>query len=87
MFENIGGKIKKLAKVWLWLGSIGLFVLAMIMFISSSDEYGAEEDFYSTLGYIFLFGGPICTYMNSLLIYGFGQLIENSDNTIKHSEK
>ncbi|MBQ8783015.1 MAG: hypothetical protein IJZ57_04510 [Clostridia bacterium] len=87
MFENIGGKIKKLARVWLWLGLIGFFGLAMIMFISSSDAYGAEEDFYSTLGYIFLLGGPIYTYMSSLLIYGFGQLIENSDNIIKQSEK
>ena len=42
MFDNIGAKIKRLAKILCWVGIAASFILAIIMFVS------AEEGSYST---------------------------------------
>ena len=83
MFENIGGKIKKIAIVSFWLELAGFFILSMCMFFSSVDAYGDERDLFELLGWIFLLAGPGYAYLSSLLMCGFARLIENSDSMLK----
>lgn len=89
MFDNIGGKIKTLAKVVCWLGIIGSVITAIVMFVASGESYKTEGA-YVGLGIAFLIGGPLVSWISSFMCYGFGELIENSGiiarNTAKNSE-
>lgn len=69
MFNNVGEKIETFAKVIVWLGIIGS-IIGGIIFISS-ENIG--------MGIAIIIGGPIVSWLSSLILYGFGQLIENSD--------
>lgn len=73
MFGNIGGKIKTLAKVLTWLGIISFVIWG---FVCISDEE-------KVLGLILMIGGSLSSWISSFLLYGFGQLIENSDKIVE----
>lgn len=68
MFSNIGGKIKTTTAVCCWV-SIVLLAIAGIALISS----GA-----ALYGIIMLIAGPLTAWISSILMYGFGELVENS---------
>ena len=76
MFNNIGTKIKLLAKVLCGIG-IGIFVILglywIVSAISNSSAYEAMT------GILLLINGPVLSWVGSVILYGFGQLIENSD--------
>ena len=77
MFENVGQKIKTLAVVLFW-GTTILSALASLA-IAISTSNGA---------YLLLaIGGVISAYVISLLVYGFGELVENSYLTASSSAK
>lgn len=70
MFENIGSKIKSLASVLRWIG-IGASILAgLIMFETDDDLIG--------WGFLTMIVGSLMTWFSSFLLYGFGELVENS---------
>lgn len=71
MFENIGQKIKKMAKVFCWIGIIGSVVLAISYFVMSKNN----GDFVLT-GLIVLFVGCLVSWASNLALYGFGELID-----------
>ena len=75
-FHNIGGKIKGLAKfnfafaaIVQLIGSVCLIVLGII-----AQSWGMI-----LLGVVCLILDPIIAWISSWLLYGFGQLIENTD--------
>ena len=70
MFTNIGKKIKTLAAVICWLGIIVSVAAAVSRF---SSRYGQAS------GILLLLIGPLTSWLASLTMYGFGQLVENSD--------
>ena len=71
MFDNIGKKIKMLARIGTWIGIVSS-VICFIVFVSIDDD-------------LFLIGlcvallGPLLSWISSFVLYGFGQLVENSD--------
>lgn len=77
MFDNIGKNIKELARVLCWVGVIVNIILGFVMFAKAGDSYYAEGLFMS-LGFVFLIVGPIISIINGMLIYGFGELIDNN---------
>ncbi|WP_294362340.1 SHOCT domain-containing protein [uncultured Clostridium sp.] len=78
MFENIGGKIKTLAKVLCWVGIILSVLIAMILFIEAKEGSYKTEDLYMKLGCIYLIFGPLVSWVSSFFIYGFGELIDRT---------
>lgn len=70
MFENAGGKIKKSAMVFFWLGVIGCIVLAFVAW----DNWWIDT-FPIILCFI---AAVVICYVESLIIYGFGQLVEDT---------
>ncbi len=78
MFENIGGKIKVLAKVLCWIGIVLSVIIAISMFDSANDAYGAAEDMYMTMGIVYLILGPLLSWVGSFFAYGFGELVETA---------
>ena len=73
MFENIGRKIKSLAVIDFVLGSI-LCIIAGFALIIQSDRYNPT----ATAGWIILVSGTLGSWISSLFVYGFGELIEKT---------
>ncbi len=81
MFDNIGGKIKALAKVVCWLGIIAS-VISAIMLWAQNNRYQSTI----LMGLITLVLGCLISWIGSFFTYGFGELIEKTvsiDNTLK----
>ena len=69
MFENIGGKLKKLASILTWIGCI-LSLLAGFIYAFP-------------IGLLLITPiGCLLSWVGSFALYGFGQLIENSDRCV-----
>lgn len=66
MFEDVGAKIKGAA--------IAMFVIEVIAAIVCGCIFINEP-----YGWIILILGPVIAWMFSIVVYGFGQLVENSD--------
>jgi hypothetical protein len=77
MFDNIGSKIKGLAKVITWLGII-LSVIAGIVQISGGSSYYGNSNPFVISGILTIVLGSLAAWISSFLLYGFGELVENS---------
>ena len=66
MFDNIGGKIKILAQIITWLETIAFVIFGIIVTTESA------------IGVVILIGGPIFSWVSSMILYGFGELIEKT---------
>lgn len=79
MFDNIGGKIKALAKFITWLGIAGS-AIAGIAIISSGSQmpryYG--DNTMAIPGLLTIVLGSLFSWLGSFLLYGFGELIEQT---------
>lgn len=80
MYNNIGGKIKGLAQFLAWLGII-LSVLGGLVFMGITMLSG--EFIGAILGIIIAVVGSLVSWLNGFLLYGFGQLIDNSDKIVR----
>ncbi|MBR3934300.1 MAG: hypothetical protein IKJ68_10400 [Clostridia bacterium] len=76
MFDNIGGKIKILAQVLCWLGVIASVICGFSIMVDSDD-----------VGFLIVVIGPLVSWVSSFFLYGFGQLIENTDILVLNSKK
>lgn len=79
MFNNIGSKIKALAKVICWLGIIASAVGGIAYIISMSRLYNQSM---MAVIIVFLAGliiaavGALVSWLSTFILYGFGELIE-----------
>lgn len=71
MFDNIGGKIKTVAKVMCWIGIIASVIIGFVMLVQDEDTAFA--------GILTMLFGSLGSWVGSFITYGFGQLVENSD--------
>ena len=76
MFENIGGKIKTLAKVVCWIGIIVSVILGLGLLSRNAIT-----------ALLFIGIGSLGSWIGSFMTYGFGQLIENTDILVKQGEE
>ncbi len=79
MFERIGSKIKIVAMILWILGAIICIAFGVILL----DRSGGK----SIMGYFFVFGGPVITWIVALLIGAIGELVENIDTLADNSYK
>ncbi len=88
MFNNIGGKIKGLAQVIAWIGIIASFIIG-INLMSTAARFGSYSDssliggLGSFAGILVIVIGSLFSWIGSFVLYGFGQLVENSDTMIE----
>ncbi len=79
MFNNIGGKIKGLATAMTIIGFV-IFGIIGLMSILGSLAYGDEAAFVGMIGGVLtIVIGCFISWIGSFLMYGFGELIENSE--------
>ena len=79
MFDNIGAKIKGLAKTLTWLSVIGSIVLGIVYIAIISDSWYDELWW---VGLVIMAVGSLFAWISYWLLYGYGQLIENSDKLV-----
>lgn len=80
MFKNIGSKIKNVAQFFTWVGIIISIVVFLMLISKGSDESIG-------MGFIILIIGCFGSWLSSLVLYGFGQLVENSDIIAQKSSR
>ena len=68
MYDNIGEKIKGLAKVMFIVGAIAAVIGGLVLLV----------DKFLAIGLLTLFLGPVVAWVYSWLLYGFGELIDNA---------
>lgn len=78
MFDNIGAKIKSLATTTTAIGIIFSIIIAIIITVSTNGDL-------AIIGILFLIVGSLIAWLSSLVLYGFGQLVENSDKLVNNS--
>ncbi len=74
MYNNIGKKIKVLAKVLAWIGIAASVISGLGMIIVSSRAGGAM----SLIGILTMVLGSLLSWVSSFVLYGFGEIVENS---------
>ncbi|MBP3334225.1 MAG: hypothetical protein J6M35_09300 [Clostridia bacterium] len=75
MFDNIGSNLKTAATIICWAEIVICFIAAIsLMFI--------DDGIFPFLGLLLLFIGPFTAWVSSLIIYGLGQLVENSNKLV-----
>ena len=78
MYKNVGRTIKILAKVLFGVG-IGISVLIwMVCLFKGASEHNDLSDAFMVVGIATLILGSLASWVNSILLYGFGSLVENS---------
>ena len=80
MFDNAGNKIMGLAKALFWIELISYEIIS-IAALFFGFEYNSA--YYAAFGIVFMLAGPFLSWINSLLLYAFGELVNNSANNGK----
>ncbi len=92
MFNNIGGKIKGLARFICWIGIILSILIGVIMILGGDVDVSGIEGAEAAAslqsmgwvgGVLFIIIGCLASWIGSFFTYGFGQLIENTDKLVR----
>lgn len=90
MFNNIGGKIKGWAKAVCWIGIVGSVIMGIAIAVTGSSSLSTYGYYRGGVGAGDIFGGifvaaigALVSWVNSFLLYGFGELIDTS-KAIEH---
>lgn len=83
LFDNIGKKLKTIAVIVFAV----LSLVGIIGGISMINYSGFHYMNYLLGGLALLLAGPVVAFAISCSLYGFGQLIENSDKIVEKLEK
>ena len=73
MFDNIGSKIKGLARVITWIGIVASVIAGIAQMCMSHFSGGLVFSGILTMAL-----GSLLAWVSSFLVYGFGELVENS---------
>lgn len=79
MYNNIGGKIKMLARVLAWIGIIACFIIGIVLISNDEDTV--------FIGFLTMILGSLVSWVSSFVLYGFGELVENSDILVSNKNK
>ncbi|MBR1559287.1 MAG: hypothetical protein IJ646_03500 [Clostridia bacterium] len=84
MFENIGGKIRTLARLIFLIGVVLSGIAMISIWITGGGSSGMGG--FSVFLYGLLAGalGCLCSWVSALFTYGFGKLIEDTE-AVRHN--
>lgn len=77
MLDNIGKKLKTIAIIFMILGVSASVIYGLILISEGTKE----------IGIIVFAAGGVGSIVVSFFVYGYGQLVENSDTLVKLKEK
>ena len=76
LYEDIGKKIKHLAKVCFVVEAVGAVIGGFAMMVSDSDMIG--------YGLLTVIGGVLVAWVSSWVLYGFGELVDKTCDLEAH---
>ena len=85
MYENIGGKLKGLAKVICIIGMVLSCISGLLVIVGTADSYMAAEGVL--YGLLTAGLGSLISWLSNMAIYGFGHLIEKQEETADAAEE
>jgi len=74
MFDDIGGKIKGLAKLYCWTGIIASVIGGIGLMVS------AEDGTLLIIGVLVVGLGSVASWVSSFVLYGFGELVDSTES-------
>lgn len=95
MFNNIGEKIKKVAFIFFILSAticvlVGFSYIIADISLSATTTYGeTTSSTFILTGILYIIIGPLASWLSSIVLYGFGELVANSTilaNTVSNEE-
>ena len=85
MFENPGGKIKRVAVIFFWLSVVGYLMLAFKF--GWVEQWDLRRGVYKEFQPLYFFGililGSGFSYISALFMLGFGESVENIKESVK----
>lgn len=92
MFSNIGKKIKVLAKVLCWVGIVCSVLTGIAFIVHGGNATLTVNGEYSSapallIGILVIVFGSLASWISSFFAYGFGQLIENTDQIRENTSR
>ncbi|MBR3866067.1 MAG: hypothetical protein IKM67_05070 [Clostridia bacterium] len=81
MFDNIGGKIKKLAKIVTIVGIAASIVVGVCLYAAIPTKI------VEIISLIVIVVGSVVSWIASFAVYAYGQLVENSDKAVRLLER
>lgn len=88
MFNNIGGKIKGLAKFIFWVLAILSVISGMLIIIQGFGSSRSESVVVSILiGLAVMVLGILMAWLQNFLLYGFGELVDSNQKILKELER
>lgn len=76
MFDNVGGKIKAVAKIFCWIGIIASVIGGIGCFVMAAEASRSMQMTLILSGIGAIVGGSLVSWLGSLFTYGFGELID-----------
>ena len=73
LYENIGGKVKLLAKVSFIVEAVASILMGFALMLSDGDM---EET--ALYGFFVILLGPVVAFVSSWVLYAFGELVEKT---------
>lgn len=89
MFQNIGKKIKTLAKVLCWIGMIGSIVGGIVMVLSGVAvlDYDAAAGVAAIVtGALTAVLGALFSWFGSFMMLGFGEIVEKVNEIAENTK-
>ena len=84
MFANIGRKIKNFAKFSFGIGVLVSIIGAIYVIVSSLN--GREPIVGILTGLLIAVGGVIVSWLQTFLLYGFGELVDSNQKILRNLE-
>ena len=82
MWNNIGNKLKSLAKVLCWIGIIGSLVAAIVLWSQNSDHQPTI-----IMGILYFVLGSFSSLIGSWAMYGLGMVVERVEKSKSLSDQ
>ncbi len=89
MFQNIGKKIKTLAKVLCWIGIIGSIIGGVVMAASGAAlmDYDAASGVAAIVGGVLTAVlGTLFSWIGSFMMLGFGEIVEKVNEIAENTK-
>lgn len=77
MFKNSGGKVKGVTIIWFILQLVLTVALAIVF---GFDRFDGESDFLPLQFFGIIIGGILYSYLSTIFLYAFGQLVESTES-------
>lgn len=83
MYENVGQKIKSIVSTVSTIGIAAACLIGFAVMVTGCNSYYGPNGFLIFMGIVIMVLGSFIVWLNSLVIYAFGQMVDNSDECRK----